>query len=184
MAREKKVLTEKLLILAYNIRKARADKFKNISEAARQFHGDGGLWRRWENAAILPHKPMLHKVATFLDVTDDSLHRPPEDWENIKTRFLQDLIRRTNTNKDYYMPLLQSFKKQQDAEQPEQRPGGVEQAEPKDRHGDAELLNIFMQITGLIADAKNKAHEIDRETYDRHMRTIVEIAKMSLLTDK
>lgn len=184
MAREKKVLKEELLVLAYNIKKARADKYKSITEAANVFKGDGGLWRRWENAAILPHKPMLHKVAKFLGVTDQSLHTPPDDWENIKVGFLQDLIRRTKTNKDYYMPLLRSFKipEQQDNDgQPEQLSDSAKHATPERKHDDGDLLNIFLQITRLITDARNKAHEVDRETYDMHMRTIVEIAKLSLL---
>lgn len=176
MARTKKVLTEDLLLLAYNMREARTRKFDTINEAAVSFKVEKSLWRQWENAVVSPQKTMLKKAADFLGVTVQSLRQRPDEWERIKVEFMQELIGRTKVNKDYYQPLYQSFKKTPPTS------GSGEQAAAGRRHDDAELLSIFLQITRLITDARNKAHEVDQETYDMHMQTIADMAKLSLLT--
>lgn len=178
MARTKKILTEDLLLLAYNIREGRTRKFDTINEAAVSFKVEKSLWRQWENAVVAPQKSMLQKAADFLGIPVQSLHKKPDEWERIKVEFMQELIGRTKVNKDYYLPLYQSFKKSP------QHPGGGEQTTKGHKHDDAELLSIFLQITRLITDARNKAHEVDQETYDMHMQTIADMAKLSLLVNK
>ena len=188
MARKAKVLTEEGLLIAYNIKEARVKKFDTINDAAVSLKVEKGLWRQWENAVVAPRRVMLQKVAKHLGVAASSFQQKPDDWETIKEEFLLELIGRTKVNKDYYQPLHQSFKK---AAHPAAIAGEqavpapvTTTAPPENRHGDAELLNIFLQITRLITDARNKAHEIDPETYDTHMRTIADMAKLSLLAGK
>jgi len=180
MARKKKVLTEETLLIAYNIREARTKKFKTINDAAVSLKVEKTLWRQWENAFVTPQKAMFLKVAKHLDVTVAYFHQKPDNWETVKEDFLRELIGRTKVNKEYYLPLNQLFK---------QSAGGTGndgQAAPGDanKHDNAELLGIFLQITRLITDARNKAHEVDSATYDTHMQTIADMAKLSLITNK
>lgn len=180
MARKKKVLTEDALLVAYKLREARVQKFETINEAAVSFKVEKSLWRQWENAFVAPQKSMSKKVAEHLGVSLPYFYEKPDDWDTVKVEFLQELIGRTKVNKEYYLSLYQSFKKSAHI------PSNAEQTAPAtgNKQSDAELLGIFLQITRLITDARNKAHEVDRETYDMHMRTIADMAKLSLLTEK
>lgn len=187
MARTKKVLTEDSLLIAYNIKEARIKKYDTIFDAAASLKVEKGLWRRWENAAVTPQKSMMQRVAKHLGVAVSAFHQKPDDWESIKAEFLMQLIGKTKVKKEYYQPLYQSFKNaghgSGDSEQ-SISPFENAQRHMKDKQGNAELLSIFLQITRLITDARNKAHEADQETYDMHMRTIADMAKLSLITSK
>jgi hypothetical protein len=180
MARKKKVLTEETLLIAYNIREARTKKFNTINDAAVSLKVEKSLWRQWESALVTPQRLMFEKVAKHLDVAVSYFHQKPGDWETVKEDFLRELIGRTKVNKEYYLPLHQLFK------QSARGSGNGEQAVPAagNKQDNAELLGIFLQITRLITDARNKAHKVDPETYDTHMQTIADMAKLSLITNK
>lgn len=180
MARKKKVLTEETLLIAYNIREARTKKFNTINDAAVSLKVEKSLWRQWESALVTPQRLMFEKVAKHLDVAVSYFHQKPGDWETVKEDFLRELIGRTKVNKEYYFPLHQLFK------QSARGSGNGEQTAPAagNKQDNAELLGIFLQITRLITDARNKAHEVDPETYDTHMQTIADMAKLSLITNK
>jgi transcriptional regulator with XRE-family HTH domain len=176
MARKKKILTEDTLLVAYNIKEARGKKYDTINAAAVSLKVEKSLWRQWENALVTPQRSMLQRVAKHLEVDVAYFQQKTDDWDTVKAEFLQELIGRTKVNKEYYLPLHHAFK------EAARNPGDDGQAAPpEDRRGDSELLGIFLQIARLIADARSKAHEVDQETYDTHMRTIADIAKLSLL---
>ena len=186
MARRKKVLTEESLLVAYRMREARVKKYDTINDAATSFKVEKSLWRQWENAFVVPHRSMLDRVAKHLGVAIPYFHQKPDDWETVKEEFLLELIGRTKVNKDYYQPLHQLYKKRhsESGEAPTPATASVPTPVAESKNDSAELLNIFLQITRLITDARNKADEIDPETYDTYMRTIADMAKLSLITGK
>ncbi len=177
MGKPKKRLSEETLIIAYRLREARAKKFKTVKEAADALPAQKTLWSHWENAFVRPQDATIEKLAELLGVPIDFFRRKPEDWEAEKRRFLTELIGRTRVKKDYYNAFKASLRNVRDD-------GQTPESESKPKETDA--LGVFLQITGLIADAQNRVArgEINRETYQTHMRMIADMVKVSLFMEK
>ena len=179
MGKPKKRLSEETLVIAYRIREARSRKFKTIKDAADALPVQKTLWSHWENAFVRPQDATLEKIAELLDAPVSFFHSKPENWEAEKRLFLTELIGRTRVKKEYYNSFKTSLQNapQDDSQIPPE-------IENKPKGGDA--LGIFLQITGLIADAQNRVAqgEIDQETYKTHMRMITDMVKVSLFMMK
>jgi transcriptional regulator with XRE-family HTH domain len=176
MGKPKKRLSDETLIIAYRLREARANKFKTIKEAADALPAQKTLWSHWENAFVRPQDATIEKLADLLGVPVDFFRRKPEDWDAEKRRFLTELIGRTRVKKDYYNTFKASLRNTHDDGQ----------MPPESKPKETDALGVFLQITGLIADAQNRVAqgEIDRETYQTHMRMIADMVKVSLFMGK
>jgi len=170
-----KRVSEEALLVAYNIKEVRKNKYKSARHAAEAFGSQASHWSHWETAVAIPYKSTLEKLAKFFHVENDDpvfFMTEPPDWKTKRKDFIRELRRRARKNKDYYRLPVEYYP---DAD------GG------KDAHsatGDAALddgTSEFMEIVVLITNAKKKVKEgyMTQATFNKHMQAIADMIEVS-----
>lgn len=176
MSRFKKKITDKELIVAYNIRTARNRKFDTLKKAADAFSVDPSHWSQWETAIVTPHRSTLMKLADFLkakpeDKPEDYFDKP-DDWDEIRGEFIEELRKNAKSLKELYPPL--------EAPKPDSAPAGSrKESEPS--HDD-DIHVLILKMYELVHHARKRADEgdISPDEYDEHMKTLTGIINVSM----
>jgi transcriptional regulator with XRE-family HTH domain len=180
MSRFKKKITDKELIVAYNIRTARTRKFDTLKSAADAYKVDQSHWSQWETAIVTPHRSTLTKLADFLKVGPDDkpedYFNKPDNWDEIRGGFINELRKNAKSLKELYPSV----------ETPE--PDSVQadtQQESKSNHDD-DIHILILKMYELVNHARKRADagDISPEEYDEHMKTLTGIINVSMFGKK
>ncbi len=164
---------EDRLIIAYNIRKKRKERYASSGQCAAAFKVPHSQWSPWEAARRTPDPERLDKIASFFNCTANDLLTPPDNWHEEKARFLRERDK-SSKGKNKKNTIL------------EPEPAAKPASEPDNRDSDA---TDYISIITMLAKVQSKYDkgEIPPEHFEAKMRSIREFVTFSyhgMMNDK